>query len=120
MEAENLVKDFYNNDSSYTILDFKYNEQNPVLSAIIVFKKENETNESNILITTTIGMGVLDVGGGEYNFQYLEENGITLISEDTIALSFKDRESSHIYDYNIKCTLNEKNNVSFKVSSEIR
>lgn len=120
LEAQNIVKNFYHNDSTYTILDFKYNDQNPMLSAIVVFKREDETDESNILITTTVGVGVLNVGGGVYNFQYLAENGITLISEDTIALSFRDRENSHIYDYNIKCTLNGENNVSFKVSSEIR
>ena len=60
-EIRNIVEEYYGDGGDYHVLDYAHNENESgeEISLAVIFSKDNDSYESNILIVTDAGCGVI-------------------------------------------------------------
>lgn len=118
--ATQCVNAYFDDDARYVALDYANNDDaESFLNYAIVFQNEDELDQANILLNTTIGTGSLNFSGDMLTFEYTGE-GITFPETDVFEASFIDREQRDVYDYRVTCVKLSDIDIHFKVESSIR
>lgn len=119
-EAMQCVNAYFDDDARYVALDYANNDDaESFLNYAIVFQDEDEFDQANILLSTTIGTGSLNFSGDMLTFEYSGE-GVTFPETDVFEASFIDREQRDVYDYRVTCVKLSDIDIHFKVESSIR
>lgn len=118
--ATGFVNAYFDDGTHYVALDYAMNDDaESFLNYAIVFQNENELDQANILLNTTIGTGSLNFSGDMLTFEYSGE-GITFPETDVFEVSFIDQEQKDVYDYRVTCVKLSDIDIHFKVESSIR
>lgn len=120
-EIRNIVEEYYGDGGDYHVLDYAHNENESgeEISLAVIFSKDNDSYESNILIVTDAGCGVITLGAGVYPFKYLgDKDRLKLYDGGILTVSFQDEKNGKIYDYEIQYIEQSEKTVLFRIVSE--
>lgn len=117
VEVENMIKEYYRSAETFTILDYTYGKKDALISLVVLYKKPHFDSESNLLFVTDLGRGSVNLGADIISYEYLESNGVNIISGDTVAISLRDRATHEVYDFTVQYVPLQKSHVQFKVTS---
>lgn len=114
---EHMVQEYHRSAETFTILDYTYGKKDALISLVVLYKKPQFNSESNLLFVTNLGRGTVNLGADTISFQYVESNGLTIISGDTVAISLRDRATHEVLHFTVQYVPMSKTHVNFKVTS---
>lgn len=120
-DATSIVNEYYGTEGNYIALDYKISDDSEsFINYVIVFSEKDEIDQANLLISTTVGTGVLNFSGDMFTFEYSSEDGIIFLSDEMIGISFIDYYEKAIYDFQVKCMQLSDSDIHFQVQSCVR
>lgn len=117
VEIEHLIREFHRSAETFTILDYTYGKKDSLISLVVLYKKPDFDSESILLFVTDLGRGSVNLVADTISFQYVESNGLHIISGDTVAISLRDRATNKVSDFTVQYIPMNETHVNFKVTS---